>query len=210
VQVFRPVQTSPEPQAAPIAAQRLLAGFVVSQQPLLHVSPAQQGSPGPPQPAHAPDARHKSPPKQSASTPTQRPALQHPPAQTLPGQHGSFGPPQCAHVVPTHSVCACVQVAPVQQARPRVPQPMQVPAPAVVEHFVFACVQKLPIAPEQQPASSAPHPAQAPAVHWPAPGHCEPSPTHSAEKQQPPSPHALPGQHIWFGAPHGVHVPLRQ
>jgi hypothetical protein len=59
--VFVPVQTLPTAQRSPVARQTFAEATLVSQQPELHVSPAQQGWPSPPQPAQSPDARQRSP-----------------------------------------------------------------------------------------------------------------------------------------------------
>jgi hypothetical protein len=61
VQALFPVQTLSSAQRCPTSMHVFAAGDVVSQQPALQVSPAQQGCPFPPQPAHWPEARQKSP-----------------------------------------------------------------------------------------------------------------------------------------------------
>jgi hypothetical protein len=57
VQALFPVQTLSAAQRAPLPTQ-VFVDDVVSQHPVLHRSPAQQGWPCPPHPAHWPDARH--------------------------------------------------------------------------------------------------------------------------------------------------------
>jgi len=60
-QVFFVVHTFPSAQRSPAGRHVLPVGIVVSQQPVLHVSPAQQGCPSPPQPAQSPEGRQRSP-----------------------------------------------------------------------------------------------------------------------------------------------------
>jgi hypothetical protein len=108
-QVFAPVHTLPSAQRDPAAWHVFDAATVVSQQPVLQVSPAQQGWPSPPQPAHCPDPRQRSPFWQAEPEVRQICAVasQHPLSHRLPGQHGPPGVPHAAQT-PRHTVFEAV------------------------------------------------------------------------------------------------------
>jgi hypothetical protein len=158
VQVFSAVQSLPGEHAVFTSSQRPACGFVVSQQPTLHVVPLQQGMALPPQPEQSPLWRQMSPfqhfvpvARQSFVNVSQQPVehsspvqqglpgvpqvLQTPPLQTVPApvhvvklQQGSPGPPQDVHAPPTHVEPPAVHWLPEQQAWPRPPQEPQLSA----------------------------------------------------------------------------------
>jgi hypothetical protein len=93
--VFLAVHTSVAEHLSPTARHVFALATVVSQQPVLQLSPAQQGCPTPPQPAHLP-ASQRSPAVQVAPTARQvnAPGSQQPVSHTLPAQQGLPGVPQ--------------------------------------------------------------------------------------------------------------------
>jgi hypothetical protein len=93
--VFLAVQTALAEQRSPTARQVFAFATVVSQQPVLQVSPAQHGCPTPPQPAHFPSSQ-MSPAVHVAPTARQVSAVgsQQPVSHVFPAQHGLPGVPQ--------------------------------------------------------------------------------------------------------------------
>src|SRR5262249_34078652 len=151
------VQVALAPQGWPLATQAFVCAL---QQPALQ-APLQHICCGPPQPAHWPVLRHRSPPLQVELVETQAPrvASQQPPVQVAPAQHGSPAAPQATHTRLEHRVPAPVQVSPVQQGSPAAPQATQV----LLAHSVLGAEQL----PPQQAWPAPPQPEQAPFAHMP-------------------------------------------
>jgi hypothetical protein len=94
-QAFALAQTLERPQLAPIDLH-VLPDSAPEQQPVLHVSPAQQACPSPPHPPHCCEAKHRSPLAQLLPTATHLLAVgsQQPLLQVLPLQQDWPASPQ--------------------------------------------------------------------------------------------------------------------
>jgi hypothetical protein len=162
VQVLVAEQTCVALQGWPTAPQAFCAGLVRLQQPVLHLSPVQQGWPAPPHPAQVLSVWHRSPAAQTPVTgATHRCVLvlQHPVPQASPAQHGWPGVPQDRQLLPWQMVPVPHTLL-AQQGPPAAPQAAQL-APL---HTVSGAEQ---VWPGQQAAPTPPQLAQAPAVHLP-------------------------------------------
>jgi hypothetical protein len=112
------VQTWVRLHIRPTCRQTFWVEMLVSQQPVLQASPAQQGWPWPPQPAQVPEARQVSPAAQGCPASMQRrgaPVSQQPAEQVLPAQQTSPAPPQVWQVPCRQAVPSAVQVLLLQQ-----------------------------------------------------------------------------------------------
>jgi hypothetical protein len=123
------VQSLLRPQAELTAVQVLIPEGLVLQQPVLHVSPAQQAWPFPPQPAQRWVDRQRSPLEHAAPTATQvlvvRLRSQQPTLQLSPAQHGWVGVPQALHSPREHTVPASLHELPAQHGWPALPHAAQ-------------------------------------------------------------------------------------
>ena len=124
----RPVsQESPAQQGspAPPQAMQVSAGPQATFGAVQRV-PRQQGSPAPPQPLQLPESQVVPPPQPSPLA-TQEPNTQQPPPSQAPrSQQSSPGPPQLTQLPPSQ-VKPSAQAAPAQQTSPPPPQAVQLP-----------------------------------------------------------------------------------
>jgi hypothetical protein len=129
VHVFSAVQSLPAEHAVFTSSQTPIMGFVVSQQPTLHVVPLQQGMLLPPQPEQAPFWRQISPFQHFV--PVARHIFvegsQHPVLHLSPAQHGPPGVPHSLQKPPLQTVFASEHVVKLQQGSPALPQEAHAP-----------------------------------------------------------------------------------
>jgi hypothetical protein len=133
-QVLAAVQTLSTPQMSPMGRQTGLGppeARPLRQQPVLHFLPlVQQVCISPPQPAHLPVGRQRSPAEQVLPVAMQILLLvsQQPLLQVSLAQQGWPGPPQTLHCPAEQIVPDALQTLPGQHGCPALPQAWQAPA----------------------------------------------------------------------------------